>query len=137
MKWFEAMRKFYSAMRTDEHKLKEGIWAAEVTGYAQALLQLSFDVFSLRQVGHLTESVIARLRDNKEFQGVRYEIAVAAIFARAGFASPSVSLCMARRFASSSHTIHREQASRWKQRVGADRASSTKSGSRPKRHEPI
>jgi len=83
--WFEAMNEFYSAKQTDEHKVKHGIWAAAVTGYAQALMQLSFDVFSLRQVGQLPESMIARLRDKKEFQGVRYEIAVASMFARAGF----------------------------------------------------
>lgn len=85
MKWFEAMREFYAAKRTDDYKVKEGIWAAAVTGYAQSLLQLSFDVFSLQQVGQLPESMIARLRDKKEFQGVRYEIAVASMFARAGF----------------------------------------------------
>jgi hypothetical protein len=40
-----------------------------------------YDVYTLRRVGSLPESLITRLKSDDQFQGARYEIAVAAVFA--------------------------------------------------------
>jgi hypothetical protein len=55
------------------------------TGYVAALLQLAYDCFCLQQIRKLPRHLKQRLRDINNYQGARYEIAVAAIMARAGF----------------------------------------------------
>lgn len=57
----------------------------KVSGAALSLLQLAYNCYCLQQLNKLPERMIARLRNYREFQGVEYEIAVAAIFVRAGF----------------------------------------------------
>lgn len=61
-------------------------WAATTNGYTKSLLSLAFDVACIIHVhGHLPEQMIHRLKStDSNYQGVRYEIAVAAIFARMG-----------------------------------------------------
>jgi len=54
-------------------------------GYTKYLLSLAFDVYSLQLKNHLPEYLLERLKNRNEFQGVRYEIAVAAIFTRIGY----------------------------------------------------
>ncbi|MQR93678.1 SEC-C metal-binding domain-containing protein [Fictibacillus phosphorivorans] len=68
-------------------KVVEGIprYGAIPTGEVKAFLQLAYDLYCLQIVNKLPESMIRRLRNYREFQGVRYEIAVAAMVARAGF----------------------------------------------------
>jgi hypothetical protein len=61
-------------------------WAVEPTGYVWAMLVLAYDVFQLLHRGELPDDLLGRLRDPAQFQGARYEIAVAATFVRAGFA---------------------------------------------------
>ena len=51
----------------------------------QALTALSYDVYTLRNAGALPQRLVVRLRSHAEFQGAKYEIAVAAIIRRAGF----------------------------------------------------
>jgi len=48
-------------------------------------LALADDVYRLRLVDQLPETVLNRLRDLRGFQGARYEIALAASLVRAGF----------------------------------------------------
>lgn len=62
-----------------------GAWRAVTDGPSQAIMQLAYDVYLLEHCLSLPKSVIRRLRDREAFQGVRYEIAVAAIFARLGY----------------------------------------------------
>ena len=50
-----------------------------------ALLALGYDFYCLQSRNKLPEFLVARLRDGKQFQSARYEVAVAAIMARAGF----------------------------------------------------
>ena len=58
---------------------------AAPTGDVQALLTLADDVYRLRLVDQLPEKILNRLRNVGEFQGVRYEIALAASLVRVGF----------------------------------------------------
>lgn len=51
-----------------------------------AALFLAYDLYLLQLVNNLPESLIDRLRQPLSFQGARYEVAIASIFARAGFA---------------------------------------------------
>ncbi len=61
------------------------IWAAKPDGYSRALLSLAFDVCSLIHAVHLPEIFLNKLRQYKDYQSVRYEIAIAALFARMGY----------------------------------------------------
>lgn len=62
----------------------DGLWSAEPDGWTSYLVSLAFDVASLIHTGDLPDQLVARLRSNDQYQGARYEIAVAAIFARLG-----------------------------------------------------
>ena len=66
-----------------ENTYGEG-WRAIPDGYSRALTSLAFDVCSLIHAVHLPEIFIKKLRAYDGYQSVRYEIAVAAMFARMG-----------------------------------------------------
>jgi hypothetical protein len=55
------------------------------TGPVESYLCLSYDLYWLQIVHKLPDRLIERLKDRRDFQGARYEILVAAVFARAGF----------------------------------------------------
>jgi hypothetical protein len=59
--------------------------AVRANGDSMALVALAEDVFRLRQANSFPTALRDRLRDPRQFQGVRYEIAIAATFLRAGF----------------------------------------------------
>lgn len=52
---------------------------------AGSVLRLAFDLHQVRHLGLLLQSLVKRLKSVDQFQGARYEVAVAAAFARAGF----------------------------------------------------
>ena len=54
-------------------------------GPVKAYLCFGYDLYWLQLVNRLPESVIERLKDFQGFQGARYEVLIAAVFARAGF----------------------------------------------------
>jgi hypothetical protein len=54
------------------------------TGHLQSLMNLAFDVYILTHKGFLPDDWLRRLRSREEYQGVRYEIAVASLFVRMG-----------------------------------------------------
>ena len=56
-----------------------------LTGPAKAYQCFGYDLYWLQLVHKLPDSVIERLKDFGAFQGARYEVLIAAIFARAGF----------------------------------------------------
>lgn len=65
---------------------KDGnIWSAQPDGWTLSLVSITFDVISLIHAQKLPEHLINRLKNMNEFQGARYEISIAAIFARLGF----------------------------------------------------
>lgn len=55
------------------------------TGPAEAYLCFGYDLFWLQIHHKLPDRLVERLRERKTFQSARYEILIAAIFARAGF----------------------------------------------------
>lgn len=57
----------------------------KMTGNIKALLQLGYDFYCLQLVNKFPTFLKSRLINDREFQGFRYEIAIAAIIARAGF----------------------------------------------------
>lgn len=61
------------------------LWRAKPDGWSRALISLAFDVCSLIHAVHLPEIFLKKLREYTEYQSVRYEIAVAALFARMGY----------------------------------------------------
>jgi SEC-C motif len=63
----------------------ERLYTSEMPGDVKALLCLAYDLYTLRDKMSLPEPLITRLRNRNEFQGARYEAAVAAVFARAGY----------------------------------------------------
>jgi len=69
-----------------EEKEKTGRYSGQPDGYTQWPLCLAYDLYSLKHTNYLNDEVLAKLKKNDdEFQGARYEIAIAAIFARANF----------------------------------------------------
>lgn len=76
----EQLLKHDSADRNTSVPLK-----APMTGGAKALLVLADDVLQLAQALDTPSRVSERLGDMHEFQGARYEILVASLFARCGF----------------------------------------------------
>lgn len=56
-----------------------------LTGPAKAYQCFAYDLYWLQLFHRLPETLIARLKDFRAFQGARYEVLVAAVFARAGF----------------------------------------------------
>jgi len=66
---------------------KEGahLYAAEATGELKSLLCLAYDNYTLRHAMALPDSLVKRLKNGDQFQGARYEMAIAAVFARAGY----------------------------------------------------
>src|ERR1700674_515457 len=59
--------------------------SAPLTGNVRALQVLADDIYQLEHALKTPRKVVARLRDQRQFQGARYEIAVASILARCGF----------------------------------------------------
>lgn len=62
----------------------DGVWGGAPNGWVQYLRSVAWDVVSLIHgtVSDLPEPLIARLRDPAAFQGARYELAIAGLFAR-------------------------------------------------------
>lgn len=65
-----------AALQTD------GRFAAHPNGWVQYLISLAWDVATLIHASNLSDALLDRLRDSEQFQGARYEVAVAAILAR-------------------------------------------------------
>lgn len=65
-------------------RVDDKIWGAKPDGYSKSLLLLAFDVCSLMHAQKLPKSLLDRLKTRDHYQGARYEIAIAAIFARLG-----------------------------------------------------
>jgi hypothetical protein len=59
--------------------------AAPMTGNVKALQVLADDIYQLEHALKTPRKIIDRLRDARQFQGARNEIAIASIFARCGF----------------------------------------------------
>lgn len=70
-------------LETVQHGRK--LFSTFQTGDLKALLCLGYDLYTVEHHGVLPKALLRRLRDAEQFQGARYEVAVAAVFARAGY----------------------------------------------------
>lgn len=77
-KWRDSLIKKSSLLPTQR-------WEGVPNGWTKHLFCLAFDVASLEHTGGIPHDLLKRLRNKNEYQGARYEIAIAAIFARLGF----------------------------------------------------
>jgi hypothetical protein len=66
----------------DSNKISEETWGAIPNGWSRSLLSLAFDVATLQHIQKFPEGLLKRLKNKDQYQGARYEIAIAAIFAR-------------------------------------------------------
>jgi SEC-C motif len=63
----------------------DGLFSATPNGWVQYFISLAWDIGTLIHATQLPDALVARLRDYDQFQGARYEVAVAAVFARLDF----------------------------------------------------
>lgn len=87
-KWLFSLAEWQKCIIKDENKVVingYSVWGAPASGEVLALIQLEYDIFCLQIVNKLPNFLTKRLKNNREYQGARYEVAVAAIMARAGF----------------------------------------------------
>lgn len=82
----EAVRRGDAALEEPGQR-EDGARSGIMTGDLKALVSLSYDVYTLRHATALDAdgSIVKRLRHADQFQGARYELAVAAVFSRAGY----------------------------------------------------
>lgn len=81
IQWYNSVCTFHK-----KHIKKEGeIYSAVCTGIVGAYLSLAYDLYILRHHSLLQSRLIERLKDERQFQGARYEIYTTASFIKAGF----------------------------------------------------
>ncbi len=85
LRWRHERNELLNANRKPGDDPNQPVKAA-LTGNVKALQILADDIYQLEHALKTPRRIIERLRDIKQFQGARYEIAVASIFARCGFA---------------------------------------------------
>ena len=77
--WFEALHNLHQFTP----KTAKGGYI--VSGPAHAAIAFAYDLYFLQLVNKLPHSLVDRLRDPVSFQGARYEVSIAAVFAHADF----------------------------------------------------
>ncbi len=85
VRWIKEMGDLFRTGKGRPEDDKGIIKSIEPSGNVRSLLCLAYDAYSVMHCGELPEALIGRLKNKDNFQGARYEIAVAAIFVRAGF----------------------------------------------------
>ncbi len=80
-KWYASYCDWQKTHAADKNRV-EGGWAVLPSGDVWAILTLGYDLYCLAHSLDLPEDLIQRLRNRDQFQGARYEVAVAATFAR-------------------------------------------------------
>lgn len=84
MKWIFAWHEEARKHAPQDHVHGE-VFTGVATGDCMELLALAEDIYRLRLVNELPDALCRRLRHLREFQGARYEVAIAAIFIRSAF----------------------------------------------------
>ena len=82
--WYLSFCEFTKQKTRDSNK-KDDLYHSLPSGDAWSLISLGYDLYSIRHNTKLSAEVITRLKRFYNFQGARYEIAIAAIFARLDF----------------------------------------------------
>lgn len=81
---FDQLTRFKNEHGDSQELVEKGMTSARTNGWVQYLLSLAWDLVSVIHAGEPPDELMARLRDRLAYQGARYELAVAAIFARLG-----------------------------------------------------
>jgi hypothetical protein len=84
VRWLAAYREESQKHRPADHQ-KGQVYSGPATGETTELIALAHDMYMLQKVNRLPDSLINRLRNYGEFQGARYEVAIAAAFVKCGF----------------------------------------------------
>jgi hypothetical protein len=79
--WYDAL----CAFQRGHVRGPDGLFSAVPDGPTLAYLTLAYDLYLIEGDGLLQETVLRRLKHPDQFQGARYELAVAATMMRAGF----------------------------------------------------
>jgi hypothetical protein len=82
--WLRGLREDQQKHKPADHKPGQ-IYSAPATGATTELIALAHDLYLLQKVKSLPRKLIRRLRKYMEFQGARYEVAIAAAFVKCGF----------------------------------------------------
>lgn len=69
----------------ERHATEDRIKSAPMTGAAQALLDLAYNLYLLQHNEKVERSLISRMKDNNNFRGAVYETYVAGYFIKSGF----------------------------------------------------
>ena len=85
IRWVQSYSEWKKRNRQESNKESENRWSAVPSGEVLALHQFAYDAYCLQTVNKLPEFLVNKLKNVREFQGARYEVAVAAIIARAGY----------------------------------------------------
>ena len=85
IQWIRSYEEWKKVHQIAANMLEESTWGASPSGEVMALHAFAYDIYCLQIVNKLPKFLINRLKNKNEFQGARYEVAVAAIIARAGF----------------------------------------------------
>lgn len=85
LRWMDSYGAWKKAHQQEENQEAEHRWGAVPSGEVLALHQFAYDVYCLQTVNKLPDFLVNKLKNVREFQGARYEVAVAAIIARAGY----------------------------------------------------
>lgn len=85
LRWLNSFASLVREKTTQDNKLMKDLYSTEMNGDSQMLLSFAYDIFTLRNADQLPSKKIKELREWNKFQSTRYEIAIAAIFIRAGF----------------------------------------------------
>lgn len=91
VKWvaeWDEMRRNQGEAALNKRDEGRGMYSSTATGNISSLIALAYDVYTLRHAMALSpeDAIVKRLGNLEQFQGVRYELAVAAIIVRAGYA---------------------------------------------------
>ena len=84
LKWRAERNELFEKHRDPSAPPNEPV-RAPLTGNTKALQVLADDIYQLQHALMTPRRIIERLRNVREFQGARYEILVASLFARCGF----------------------------------------------------
>lgn len=81
MQWYDVYCRFQQA----NVKRPDGTYAANATGVVYCYLGLAYNLYLLKHNVELQERLVARLKNQKQFQGAYYELIVANCLIRVGF----------------------------------------------------
>lgn len=76
---------FAKGNQSAENKVEDGSYGVAPDGWSKDLLSFCFDVCCLLHTSQMPSHLITRLRKKESYQSARYELAVAAIFARLNY----------------------------------------------------